>query len=219
MGDRYKIREVFLTLQGEGARAGTKAVFVRFSGCNLWNGREQDRAKGTGPCAAWCDTDFFGGSMMTAETLLEEMGKLWPAGERWCVLTGGEPALQFDQPLRVALVQGGWHIAVESNGTIANPAIDDCDHVCLSPKRGTSWRHLDCVSEIKVVLPGGPNDGSGWSTDELRAMRDVYPDAALFVQPQDGLLRKRHERACLEWVLANPEWRLSTQQHKALGLR
>lgn len=247
MADKYVIREVFDTLQGEGARAGTRAVFVRFAGCNLWNGRPQDREKGDGPCAKWCDTDFFKGKPLTSTELIGQMDLLWPAGARfpndpwrWCVLTGGEPALQLDAVLVDDLHAAGWKIAVETNGTINSAALNLCDHVCLSPKRGTDLRLLlrGKIHELKVILPGAVPASEGWTEDELHSLEQYSGDAVLYVQPQDPVdpvtvevthlkrlgsghaesLYKENLRRCIEWIKARPAWRLSLQTHKLIGL-
>lgn len=197
---RYGIKEVFLTLQGEGLRTGTKAVFVRFSGCNLWDGHPLHRDKGAGPCAQWCDTDFFKGTVTSTEELLAQMNAQWPSRteERWCVLTGGEPTLQLDAELVTALRAEGWHIAIETNGTLANEALHGVHHVCLSPKRGTDWHNIlgTCrIAEVKVILPGAlALSGGGWAAEELTNMRaQVLHSCAplrteFFVQPQDPLV-------------------------------
>jgi len=212
---RYVVKEVFLTLQGEGKRAGTKAVFVRFSGCNLWDGHPLHRDRGKGPCAKWCDTDFFKGTPLDLDEIMHQVGTLWAPShlhvDRWVVLTGGEPTLQIDNALVAALHRDGWRIAVETNGTVDNDALRLCDHICLSPKRGTAWQTLGNAHEVKVVFPGG------WSEADLADVQQPFPGAELFVQPQAG-----HPEAvarCVAWVLANPSWRLSVQLHKALGIR
>ena len=245
MGSAYGIKDVFLTLQGEGLRAGAKSVFVRMTGCNLWSGNPAHRASGAGPCAQWCDTDFFKGEMIELAALRERMESLWPgASPRWCVITGGEPALQVDDALVTALHANGWRIAVETNGTIVNPALSACDHICVSPKRGTAWRTLGIAHEIKVILPGAADRSQGWTDAELEEIEQLALAAperpALFVQPQDPILegivleqsllkhtvdlgfqRDALERAyrdnldrCTQWVLHHDRWRLSAQVHK-----
>jgi 7-carboxy-7-deazaguanine synthase len=246
----YGIKEVFLTLQGEGARAGAKSVFVRTTGCNLWSGNPAHRDRGAGPCARWCDTDFFKGEVVELEALRERMRAAWGdgQGEKWCVITGGEPALQIDQALVDALHADGWRIAVETNGTIDTPALRACDHVCASPKRGTPWS-IAAAHEIKIVLPGAARDEDGWTDDELVALEREAMAApvppALFVQPQDPiagagelehtyLKRARDacvpqadalERAyrnnlerCMQWVMKHGRWRLSAQLHKYIRI-
>ena len=193
MSATYGIKEIFLTLQGEGARAGAKSVFVRFTGCNLWSGNPAHRDRGAGPCARWCDTDFFRGEVLALDELRARMQAVWQShdGEKWCVLTGGEPALQIDDALVAALHDDGWRIAVETNGTVDTAALRACDHVCISPKRGTAWPALAAAHEIKVVLPGAALDEDGWTDAELAALEQRALGApahpALFVQPQDPM--------------------------------
>lgn len=245
MSKRYAVKEVFPTLQGEGLRAGTRAVFVRFAGCNLWDGNPAHRSSGTGPCAQWCDTDFFKGTQTTTADLLKLMNDCWPtniAFPKWCVLTGGEPALQVDEDLVHALHDNGWRIAVETNGTVSNVALQLCDHVCVAPKLGTAWKKLGWAHEIKVVLPGVVSQ-AGWSVGDMLDIESfadsATPEPVLFVQPQDPLLSNQVEdtalrtpsrderlyavaqcnmQICVRWVLQHPRWRLSIQTHKFLGL-
>lgn len=200
MGEkRYAVKEVFATVQGEGSRAGARSVFLRLAGCNAWNGRPEDRAKGAGACARWCDTDFFKGEMQTAPEVLARLGALWApprdGGRRWVVVSGGEPALQFDEPLRAALVDAGWNVAVETNGSLACEAFARCDLVTVSPKRGLplaagsgEWGAPDANGELelKVVLPGvAPGEAGAWTDAELEAMRAVLKPDYAFVQPMD----------------------------------
>lgn len=207
----YTVKEIFYTLQGEGAHAGRAAVFCRFSGCNLWTGREQDRE--TAVCS-FCDTDFVGvgpdgGKFATADELAAAVAERWPAtqGRPFVVCTGGEPLLQLDSAAVSALHARGFEVAVESNGT--RPAPAELDWICVSPK-----------AEAEVVLTSG---------DELKL---VYPQetappekfAALdfdhfFLQPMDGPDVERNTRLALEYCLAHPRWRLSLQTHKLLGIR
>jgi organic radical activating enzyme len=240
----YAIKEVFGTLQGEGLRAGARSVFVRMAGCNLWSGRGEDRATGKGPCARWCDTDFFKGTTFELPALLDRMAGEWgSAGDRWCVITGGEPGLQIDDALVDALHGAGWHIAVETNGTVDTPALRRCDHLCVSPKRGTSWWTLGHAHELKVILPGAVAGEAGWQPDELLAIEARAADAGavLFVQPQDPLVTpsfveqtylkrsvdappalaatfRAHLQQCIDWVASHPRWRLSVQLHKYIGI-
>lgn len=254
---RYGIKDVFLTLQGEGLRAGTKALFVRFTGCNLWDGHPLHRDRGEGSCARWCDTDFFKGTVMDADTLLGKMDDLWPLEkgvERWCVLTGGEPTLQIDRELVDALRHSGWRIAIETNGTEENNALLYADHICIAPKLLVNGEPTQIVQprahEIKVVLPGALPGEVGWTDamlDELEArFSDTGTPCAFFVQPQDPLvdpafvsetallrvkgveeereaeleaqLRKNIQR-CIKHVMRRPQWRLSFQVHKLIGLQ
>lgn len=212
----YTVKESFLTLQGEGLQAGRRAVFVRFAGCNLWSGRERDRARAE---CTFCDTDFIGtdgdggGRFAGADTLADQALALWnrglaaPAGEPLVVLTGGEPMLQVDDPLVTALKARGFRLAIETNGTLA--AHPGLDWVCVSPKAGTSVVQRT-GQELKVVWPQPGLDMAEmeeWSFDHHLVQPIDHPD-----QPE---ARER----CVDWVLAHPRWRLSLQTHKALGLR
>jgi 7-carboxy-7-deazaguanine synthase len=207
----YAVKEIFLTLQGEGMQAGMRAVFLRFAGCNLWSGREEDRA--TAVCQ-FCDTDFVGtdgqggGKFKTAEALVEAVASCWGNGRdnRLIVITGGEPLLQLDAALIDALHGAGFRIAVESNGTIAAPA--GIDWLCISPKAGseTVQRSGD---ELKLVWP---QPGSDW---EL--MQD-WDFTHHMVQPMDGPQIEANRQACMDFIMANPRWRLSLQTHKWLGI-
>ncbi len=190
---RYGVKDVFVTLQGEGMRAGTKALFVRFTGCNLWSGQAHKRDEGEGSCARWCDTDFFKGTVMDQDDLLARMVALWPPGdERWCVLTGGEPTLQIDHDLMRALKARGWKVAIETNGTEENDALRFADHICIAPKLSVKGDPLPLVvpraHEIKVVLPGALPGEPGWTTEMLLELEGRFPHARLFVQPQDPLV-------------------------------
>jgi 7-carboxy-7-deazaguanine synthase len=207
----YAVKEIFLTLQGEGRHAGRRAVFLRFAGCNLWSGREADRA--TAICQ-FCDTDFVGtngiggGKFASAKALADAVATCWGPGDsdRYVVITGGEPLLQLDEALIAALHARGIEIGVETNGTIAAPA--GIDWLCVSPKAGseTVQRSGD---ELKLVWP---QPGSDW-----QAMEGWAFDHWL-VQPMDGLAAAENAQACIDFVLANPKWRLSTQTHKTLGI-
>lgn len=211
----YAVKEMFLTLQGEGANAGRRAVFVRFAGCNLWSGREADRASAV---CRFCDTEFVGvdgdggGRFASAADLVAAATALWGDGEaeRFVVLTGGEPMLQIDDALIDALHGAGFMIAMESNGTIAaHPGID---WVCISPKAGSVvvQHHGD---ELKLVWP---QPGSDVDAMERWAFRHWL------VQPMDDGAREpnlANQQAAIDFVLARPRWRLSLQTHKMLGLR
>jgi len=200
MSDRYGVKEIFLTLQGEGARAGTKAVFLRFTGCNLWNGAPAGRSNGEGSCAEWCDTDFFKGKVMTVEEILLELDKAWPrlsaaVNVRWVVLTGGEPCLQINDALMDALHEAGWAVAVETNGTEPNEAVGAADFICVAPKLGRDGEPLPLVlsrvDEVKVVLPGDLPLRRGWTPDQLNALYAWGEDRGVkhfFVQPMDPLV-------------------------------
>ena len=188
---KYPIIDVTNTIQGEGTRAGSRAVFLRLGGCNMWSGRPQDRGKGAGACAMWCDTEFFNGrTLMTAEEIVAALNEQWPGeGKRWVVLTGGEPLLTIDQELVRALRDAGWSLALETNGSIATPS-DDFDHVCVSPKltkEGTydfdSLKVTD-ATEYKVVLPGIAA-GRGWSQEMLEELKAKTKADHYYLQPQD----------------------------------
>lgn len=192
---KYAVKDVFYTVQGEGLNTGTPAVFVRFAGCNLWSGRPEDRGKGDGDCARWCDTDFFKGMKLTAAEIQAWMWRQAKhrigrsAARPWCVLSGGEPALQIDDELLNEIASGGWRIAVETNGTVTNTEMEfGADHVCLSPKRGTKLRMYG-AHELKVVVgPEGGEGPAGWYDEELLALERRGRWGALFVQPLDVLL-------------------------------
>ena len=207
----YAVKELFLTLQGEGAQTGRRAVFLRFSGCNLWTGREQDRA--TAVCS-FCDTDFVGtdgdggGKFADAEALADAAGACWgaPVEHHLIVCTGGEPLLQLDTPLIDALHARGFEIAIETNGTQdAPPGID---WICVSPKAAAPLK-LTRGSELKLVFP------------QPLAMPDRFEHldfAHFFLQPMDGPNREANTQAAIAWCLAHPRWRLGLQTHKVTGL-
>jgi len=205
----YAVKEIFLTLQGEGAQAGRRAVFLRLSGCNLWSGREQDRA--TADCR-FCDTDFVGtdgsnGGRYEVEALADRVRDLWGEGERrLVVITGGEPLLQLDAALIDALHARGFEIAVETNGTLVAPA--GLDWVCVSPKAGTKVVQRS-GNELKLVWPQEgiePAELLGWNFDHF------------LIQPLDGIERDSSRAAAIDYVMRHPTWRLSLQTHKYLGL-
>ena len=208
----YSVKEIFYTLQGEGANAGRAAVFCRFAGCNLWSGREADRASAV---CSFCDTDFvgtdgtLGGKFASAEALADTIAGQWPAGAApgLVVLTGGEPLLQVDAALTGALHARGFTIAVETNGTLAPPA--GLDWVCVSPKAGAPLL-LTRGQELKVVVP---QDGL-----DLAALAGL-PFDHHFLQAMDGPLARRNTELATALCLADPRWRLSVQTHKVLGIR
>ncbi|UUZ73371.1 7-carboxy-7-deazaguanine synthase [Polaromonas sp. P1(28)-8] len=209
----YQVKEIFYTLQGEGANAGRPAVFCRFAGCNLWSGREQDRA--TAVCQ-FCDTDFvgtdgtLGGKFADAEALARQIEAQWPADDRehrLVVMTGGEPLLQVDAALIAALHARGFQIAVETNGTIAAPA--GIDWICVSPKAGAPWIQRE-GQELKVVWPQ-----AGFELSELEAARFTHR----FLQPMDNAGRADNTQACIALCMQRPAWRLSLQTHKITGIR
>jgi organic radical activating enzyme len=197
MSLRYGIKEIFRTIQGEGERAGTSAVFVRFTGCNLWDGHPLHRdQEGNGACAKWCDTDFLKGVVLDAEDVLSMMAEAWPlgatGGPRWAVLTGGEPTLQLTEELLTALHSAKWRVAIETNGTRNWHMLPEVDHVCVSPKLGSDWHaYKGRVDELKVVLPGCAPMGVGWTEKHLEELEAHYRDQGnpkLYVQPQDPML-------------------------------
>jgi len=210
----YTVKECFYTLQGEGLNAGRPAVFCRFSGCNLWTGREADRA--TAVCT-FCDTDFVGvgpdgGKFATAEALATFVRSRWPANapvdvRPFVVCTGGEPLLQLDEAAVAALHEAGFEIAVETNGT--QPAPAGLDWICVSPKASAPVV-LTSGDELKLVYPqplAMPERFAGWDFTHF------------LLQPMDGPDQARHSAAALAYCLAHPQWRLSVQTHKVLGIR
>ncbi|MFG6467118.1 7-carboxy-7-deazaguanine synthase [Roseateles sp. BYS87W] len=208
----YSVKELFYTLQGEGAQAGRAAVFCRFTGCNLWSGREQDRA--TAVCT-FCDTDFVGtdgeggGKFATAEALADTIAKAWPdsqGGKRYVVCTGGEPLLQLDTPLIDALHARGFEVAVETNGT--QPAPPGLDWICVSPKADAELV-LTSGHELKLVYP------QPLAQPERFAGLDFQH---FFLQPMDSVLQRDHTKAAVAYCMAHPQWRLSVQMHKVVGI-
>lgn len=209
----YMVKEIFYTLQGEGANAGRAAVFCRFAGCNLWTGLERDRAQAA---CQFCDTDFVGidgpggGRFESAEDLAAAIAQQWPAGPLRAlplvICTGGEPLLQLDDDLVRALHGVGFTVAVETNGT--RPAPAGLDWVCVSPKAGTPLV-LQSGDELKVIFP---QDGI-----DLAMLEDL-DFAHFFLQPMDGPNRDASTQAVVAYCLAHPVWRLSLQTHKYLGL-
>lgn len=207
----YAVKEIFLTLQGEGFHSGRRAVFCRFAGCNLWSGREADRA--TAQCR-FCDTDFVGtdgtrGGRYDAAALADAIAAEWGEGRegRFVVLTGGEPMLQVDTALIDALHARDFRIAIESNGTLPVPR--SIDWICISPKAGTTLvqTHGD---ELKLVWPQAGSDLAA-----LAALDFTHH----LLQPLDDAQAEANLAACVERALADPRWRLSLQTHKLLGLR
>jgi len=207
----YAVKECFLTLQGEGVQAGSRAVFLRFAGCNLWSGREQDRASAQ---CNFCDTDFVGtdgeggGKFGTPDELAAHVEGLWGAGEerRLVVITGGEPMLQLDEALIAALHARGFRVAAETNGTL--PATPGLDWICVSPKAGTDVVQRS-GDELKLVWPQ-----KGIEPGELESWRFDY----FLVQPMDCAERDKAVRAAIELVMNRPKWRLTLQAHKVVGL-
>jgi 7-carboxy-7-deazaguanine synthase (Cx14CxxC type) len=207
----YAVKELFLTLQGEGVQAGSRAVFLRFAGCNLWSGREQDRAEAQ---CSFCDTDFVGtdgpggGKFADAEALADAVERKWGEGRdaRLVVITGGEPMLQLDEALVSALHDRGFRVAVETNGTL--PAVAGLDWVCVSPKAGTDVVQRS-GDELKLVWPQpgiDPAELESWDFDHF------------LVQPMDGEDGKAATDAAIRLAMERPRWRLSLQAHKVVGL-
>ncbi|NBT35291.1 MAG: 7-carboxy-7-deazaguanine synthase [Betaproteobacteria bacterium] len=214
----YRIKECFLTLQGEGAQTGRLSVFVRFSGCNNWSGRDVDRTKGPADCARWCDTDFVGidgpgGGDFSADEVVVRVQSLWPKGQEapHVVLTGGEPALQVDKALVDALHETGARLSIETNGSLPLP--EGIDWICVSPKRTVGGDPQALVvrkgQELKLVLPQ-----SGFEAKDLESLDFEH----FFVQPMDGPDAEASLAFCMEWVRTYPRWKLSLQSHKILGI-
>jgi 7-carboxy-7-deazaguanine synthase (Cx14CxxC type) len=209
----YAVKELFYSLQGEGAQVGRPAVFCRFAGCNLWNGREDDRQRAI---CTFCDTDFVGtdgpdgGKFRSADGLATALAALWPSesgGTPLIICTGGEPLLQLDNALVEALHQVGFEIAIETNGTIAPPP--GVDWICVSPKAGAPIV-VEAGNEIKLVFPQ-PEAPPGRFE---RAAFDHF-----WLQPMDGPELQANTRQAVEYCLQHPRWRLSIQTHKVLGIR
>ena len=207
----YTVKECFLTLQGEGAQSGSRAVFLRFAGCNLWSGREEDRASAQ---CRFCDTDFVGtdgeggGKFTSAEALAGHVTALWGEGDdqRLVVITGGEPMLQLDRELVEALQARGFRVAAETNGTL--PAVEGLDWICVSPKAGTEVVQRQ-GNELKLVWPQDGIDPAaleGWAFDHF------------LVQPMDCAEREATLQAAIRLAMDRPRWRLSLQAHKVIGL-
>lgn len=208
----YQVKEIYYTLQGEGARAGRAAVFLRFAGCNLWSGREKDRPDAI---CKFCDTDFVGidgaggGSFCTPNDLADAIAEEWPrhAGKPYVVCTGGEPLLQLDESLIATLHARGFEIGIETNGTLLPPP--GVDWICVSPKADAELRLVN-GNELKLVFPqdGAPPERyAGLAFDHF------------FLQPMDSPTRDANTRAAIEYCLAHPQWRLSLQTHKLIGIR
>lgn len=208
----YTVKEIFYTLQGEGVHAGRPAVFCRFAGCNLWTGREEDRESAT---CRFCDTDFVGvgpdgGKFATAAELAEAVRRHWPVGSGghpYVVCTGGEPLLQLDDAAVHALHGAGFEIGVETNGT--QPAPAGIDWICVSPK-GNAPLRLTAGNELKLVFPQGDAPPERFASLAFRHFS---------LQPMDGPQVKEHTAAAIAYCLAHPQWHLSVQTHKSLGLR
>ena len=207
----YAVKECFLTLQGEGVQAGSRAVFLRFAGCNLWSGREQDRASAQ---CSFCDTDFVGtdgeggGKFSSADELASHVERMWGEGRerRLVVITGGEPMLQLDEALVEALHRRGFRVAAETNGTL--PATPGIDWICVSPKAGTEVVQRS-GDELKLVWPQ-----DGIDPGELERWRFDH----FLVQPMDCEEREQAVQAAIRLAMERPKWRLTLQAHKVVGL-
>lgn len=208
----YKVKEIYYTLQGEGAHTGRAAVFCRFTGCNLWTGREEDRHKAI---CQFCDTDFWGtdglngGHYPTAAELAEKVKSLWPAnnaGMPYVVCTGGEPMLQMDDELVKAFHEIGLEVAIETNGTI--PVLESIDWICVSPKAGSELIQLH-GNELKLVYP---QSGAAPHLFENLDFDNFY------LQPMDSPQQAENIAATVEYCKANPKWRMSVQTHKLVGI-
>ncbi len=209
----YSVKEIFYTLQGEGFHTGRPSVFCRFTGCNLWSGREEDRAAAA---CNFCDTDFVGtdgvggGRFRDARELADTIAGYWPDHRplaRFVVFTGGEPLLQVDSPLLDCMHERGFLVAVETNGTIA--ALDAIDWICVSPKGRNGLQQLH-GNELKLVYPqaeAGPEAFSSLAFDHY------------FLQPLDGPRLRENTEVAIEYCMRNPQWRLSIQTHKVTGMR
>jgi 7-carboxy-7-deazaguanine synthase (Cx14CxxC type) len=209
----YSVKEIYYTLQGEGAQTGRAAVFLRFAGCNLWTGLERDRGEAV---CRFCDTDFVGtdgvggGKFQTAIDLASAVASKWPGGnhgKRYVVCTGGEPLLQIDEALIAALHQAGFEIGIETNGTLLPPP--GIDWICVSPKADAELK-LTRGSELKLIYPQ-----EGASPERYAALAFDH----FFLQPMDSPQREVNTAAATQYCLANPQWRLSLQTHKLIGIR
>jgi 7-carboxy-7-deazaguanine synthase (Cx14CxxC type) len=207
----YKIKEIYYTLQGEGAQVGRPAVFCRFAGCNLWTGREQDRHKAI---CQFCDTDFWGtdgenGGKYTKTDLVQMVQSLWgnmQSGKPYIVCTGGEPLLQLDEELIEGFKLAGFEVAVETNGTVEAP--HGLDWICVSPKAGTELK-ITAGQELKLVFPQ-PN--------AMPHLFEKLDFQHFFIQPMDGPQLQQNTSLAIDFCLKNPQWRLSIQTHKLLRI-
>ena len=208
----YSVKEIYLTIQGEGFQTGKEAVFCRFSGCNLWTGREEDRHKAT---CKFCDTDFFGvdgengGKYSSANDLIKQIEECWSddSKEKFIVFTGGEPLLQLDQKLIDNLHKKGFKIAIETNGTMLPP--NNIDWICVSPKKNAKLVLLK-GDELKLVYPQ-----PGFEPEQFESLDFDH----FCVQPMDGKDLQKNILECVSYCIENPLWRLSLQTHKILGIR
>ena len=216
----YSVKEIFLTLQGEGGQAGLPAVFVRFSGCNLWSGLERDRAAAV---CKFCDTDFIGtdgtggGKFKTAQDLAQAIKSHWPQGqgEMWAVMTGGEPLLQLDDALIAACHAEGIRVAVETNGTIAAP--DGIDWLCVSPKANAKIVQTS-GHELKLVYPQAENNPQDYEHMDFTIF-SLQPRDDRFLKGNDNeFAGSPHRESAITYCLAHPKWRLSLQTHKWMDI-
>ncbi len=209
----YTVKEIFYTLQGEGRYAGRAAVFCRFAGCNLWSGRENDRAIAN---CKFCDTDFIGtdgeggGKFQTAQALVDKVTNTWAATDndhKFVVCTGGEPLLQLDTPLINAFHQAGFEIAIETNGTLAAP--EEIDWICVSPKANMTLK-ITTGDELKLVYPQIENTPSNFEHLDFKHF---------YLQALDGPELEKNLKLAIDYCLKHPQWRLSLQTHKIIGLQ
>ncbi len=212
----YSVKEAYVTLQGEGAQTGRAAVFLRFSGCNLWNGREADRSKSV---CQFCDTDFIGtdglngGRFQGADSLADHISRVWhdtprSGGRPYVICTGGEPLLQLDRAAIAALKKAGFEVGVETNGTIAAP--DGLDWICVSPK-GTAALKQRSGNELKLVFP---QDEAAAQPARFESLHFQH----FFLQPKDDTATRDNIAAAAAYCMKQPKWRLSLQTHKLIGL-
>jgi len=207
----YSVKEIYLTVQGEGAQTGLPAVFLRFAGCNLWSGLERDRSSAI---CKFCDTDFIGtdgpggGKFAEPHILAEKVRSFWPAnkGQPWVICTGGEPLLQLDVPLISAFHAQGFKVAIETNGTLRVP--EGVDWICVSPKANTDIVQT-CGHELKLVFPQVENNPQDFEHLDFETFS---------LQPLDDHNQRDHMQAAFNYCLKNPKWRLSLQTHKWLGV-
>jgi organic radical activating enzyme len=238
----YLVSGVYKSLVGDGYQAGQKSAFVTFQGCNLWSGLPKDRPKGEGACSRWCDAEFAGGEALSTDELLTALDATWPPGgleQRWVRLTGGEPMLQLDVELLQALRAKEWRVAVETNGTLAADFGDvPIDHLVVSPKLGSATK-LTRAHELKVVVPGAAPPDPGWTDDAIELVGLEGRWQHKYIVPQDPIdegstrdsylvnlggdrtmagIYKLHLGRCVAFVDRHPDWKLSTQQNKLVGI-
>ena len=220
----YSVKEIYLTVQGEGAQTGIAAVFLRFAGCNLWSGLEKDRASAI---CKFCDTDFIGtngpngGKFKETKDLVSAVSKHWPslgtqkAGQPWVICTGGEPLLQLDEPLIAAFHKAGFKVAVETNGTIKAPK--GLDWICVSPKANADLVQTS-GHELKLVFPQSENNPEDFTHLEFENFCLQPRDDSYLGIKKAARAEESHQQAAFDYCLAHPQWRLSVQTHKYLGV-